>query len=195
MSRIDVTVHGADPLLRAGLKTVLTQIPELRHVEENSPRAGTAVPVVAVGLITAESRAVVASSAQGRACVLVASEVTAAHLPALAGSGVRGVVDRQEAEHGALLRAVRAVATGGGTLPDSLTAQLLSLPQTQMTMTEREIRVLRLIAEGCETVDIASALAYSVRTVKTIVYDVSVRLGARNRSHLVAMGFRAGYLT
>jgi len=52
--------------------------------------------------------------------------------------------------------------------------------------------VLKLLADGLGTNEIASALAYSERTIKNVIHDVTSRLNLRNRSHAVAYAVKAG---
>ena len=59
-------------------------------------------------------------------------------------------------------------------------------------LTERELDVLRLLADGETTRGMASALAYSERTIKNIVHDVLVKMNGRNRTHAVALATRQG---
>lgn len=54
--------------------------------------------------------------------------------------------------------------------------------------------MLRLIAEGLDTVEIASKLSYSQRTVKGILHNLTTRLHLRNRSHAVAYALGEGYI-
>jgi DNA-binding NarL/FixJ family response regulator len=61
-------------------------------------------------------------------------------------------------------------------------------------LTEREIEVLRLVADGFDTSEIAGSLAYSERTIKNIIHDVTARLNLRNRSHAVAYAVRQGLI-
>lgn len=61
-------------------------------------------------------------------------------------------------------------------------------------LSERERAVLRLVAEGRETGEIARELCYSPRTVTTVVHDVTQRFRLRNRAHAVAYTLRAGLL-
>ena len=60
--------------------------------------------------------------------------------------------------------------------------------------TTREVEVLRLLADGCDTSDIAVQLAYSERTIKNVIHDLTSRLQLRNRSHAVAYAMRAGVI-
>ncbi len=57
---------------------------------------------------------------------------------------------------------------------------------------EREIAVLRLLAQGMSTREVARALCWSERTIKNVVYDLTTRHGLRNRTHAVAVAVRAG---
>ncbi|MET0864190.1 MAG: helix-turn-helix transcriptional regulator, partial [Nakamurella sp.] len=54
--------------------------------------------------------------------------------------------------------------------------------------------VLKLVAGGHDTAEIASLLSYSQRTVKNILHDVTTRLQLRNRSHAVAYAVREGLI-
>jgi DNA-binding NarL/FixJ family response regulator len=61
-------------------------------------------------------------------------------------------------------------------------------------LNERETAVLRLVADGRDTAEIADELAYSERTVKNVLHDVTTRLQLRNRSHAVAYELREGLI-
>ena len=54
--------------------------------------------------------------------------------------------------------------------------------------------MLRLVADGYDTAEIAQQLAYSERTVKNVLHDVTTRLQLRNRSHAVAYALREGLI-
>ena len=60
--------------------------------------------------------------------------------------------------------------------------------------TDREIAVLRLVAEGLDTSEIARELSYSERTIKNVIHDVTSRLQLRNRSQAVAYAMREGLI-
>ncbi len=61
-------------------------------------------------------------------------------------------------------------------------------------LTPREEAVLRLVAEGHATAEIAAELAYSERSVKNVIQAVTERLGLRNRCHAVAHAVRRGWI-
>ena len=55
---------------------------------------------------------------------------------------------------------------------------------------ERELVVLRLVAEGNGNAEIASILGCSAHTVKNTIHDLMVRVGLRNRAHATAYAIR-----
>jgi DNA-binding CsgD family transcriptional regulator len=62
------------------------------------------------------------------------------------------------------------------------------------TLTDRERDVLRMLGDGSDTREIARAMCYSERTVKTVIQDITRRFGLRNRSHAVAYAVRQGLI-
>jgi DNA-binding NarL/FixJ family response regulator len=61
-------------------------------------------------------------------------------------------------------------------------------------LSAREVDVLKLVAEGFDTREIAGKLCYSERTVKNVLHGLMLRLRLRNRAHAVAYAARHGYL-
>jgi DNA-binding CsgD family transcriptional regulator len=61
-------------------------------------------------------------------------------------------------------------------------------------LSERETDVIRLVAEGLDTREIAAKLCYSERTIKNALHGLMVRLQLRNRAHPVTFAAREGYL-
>ena len=54
--------------------------------------------------------------------------------------------------------------------------------------------MLRLLAEGASTRDIAERMNYSERTVKNIVHGLLVKLRGRTRAQAVAVAARRGVI-
>jgi len=54
--------------------------------------------------------------------------------------------------------------------------------------------VLRLLAEGIDTLEIAQQLSYSERTVRNIIHGMLTRMKLRNRVHAVAYALRNGVI-
>jgi DNA-binding NarL/FixJ family response regulator len=61
-------------------------------------------------------------------------------------------------------------------------------------LTEREVKVLRLLADGMDTTEVGRQLFLSERTVKNVVHDIMSRLNLRNRTHAVAYALRQGLI-
>jgi DNA-binding CsgD family transcriptional regulator len=61
-------------------------------------------------------------------------------------------------------------------------------------LTAREHDVLRLLADGASTRDMAQRLSYSERTVKTIVHCLLAKLGCQTRAQAVALATRKGVI-
>jgi DNA-binding NarL/FixJ family response regulator len=69
-----------------------------------------------------------------------------------------------------------------------------SAPPRHGRLTTREQAVLRLIAQGHATREVASELCYSERTIKNVIHDAVTKLDARSRSHAVAHAVRHGLI-
>jgi DNA-binding NarL/FixJ family response regulator len=61
-------------------------------------------------------------------------------------------------------------------------------------LSARERDVLGLIAEGLPTRQVATELNYSERTIKKVLGDIVVKLGAKSRSQAIANAVRQGLI-
>ncbi len=101
-----------------------------------------------------------------------------------------------------LVRAVQAAAAWSDGIPGrelqaELRAQFSRFEQAghaDSALRSREIDVLRLVADGLETAEIAQRLSYSERTVTNVLGQVRRRLRLNNRSHIVAYALRSGLI-
>lgn len=134
--------------------------------------AAKALLLVARSLSTAPSLAAVAARAAGRPPV----QVTSQQVPAVAPS----VVPAQRVDVPALLPA---------------RVSLVGRPTRSTALTERELQVLRGMADGRSNAEIGRELFVSEDTVKTHARRLFRKLGARDRAHAVAAGFRAGLVS
>jgi DNA-binding NarL/FixJ family response regulator len=121
-------------------------------------------------------------------------------------AGATGFLSKTTLTPDALFAGVSAGACGAGVMAPELLRPLLDgfarisrdvLEPRGLSvsrLTTREQQVLRLIAEGHATREVARELSYSERTVKSIVHDVVMKLDARSRSHAVAHAVRDGLI-
>ncbi len=204
---IPTYVHAGDPISEAGVCAQLRHRPEVKLVEEMALDEAVVALVVADKLDDDTTRVVRALCRGDRPrIVLVARVIDDATLVAAAEAGVGGLLRRSEATAGAHCRAVTRVAAGAGEVPADLLGRLLQqvgrLQRQQpaprglsfAALAPREIDVLRLVAEGRDTAEIAERMCYSERTVKNVLHDLTTRLQLRNRTHAVAYAMREGLI-
>ena len=205
--RLAVAIATTDPLSRAGLAAQLQGQPAMEVVDGVEPGAAGVVVVVAHEVDDATTREIRAIRATGQEhVVLLVAKVDDAGLLAAVEAGVSGVVRRSQATPSQLVSAIGAAAAGEGTLPPDLLGRLLSqvgrlqrqvLHPRGLTfagLTEREVAVLRLLADGLDTAEVGHRLFFSERTVKNVIHDITSRLDLRNRTHAVAYAIRQGLI-
>lgn len=204
---IPTYVHGADPISRAGVHSQLRVRPEIRLVDEMAVDDAAVAVVVADDFDEATARVIKALCRGDRPrIVLVATAIDECTVVAAAEAGVGGLVRRMDATGEVLTRAVVRVAAGEGEVPPDLLGRLLHqvgrmqrqvLAPRGLTfagLSPRETEVLRLVAEGHDTAEIAQQMSYSERTVKNVLHDLTTRLQLRNRTHAVAYAMREGLI-
>ncbi len=201
-----VYIRSPDPLASAGVAFHLQREGPVMLVSADAVDANTVV-VAVCERIDDGAMAELASAARlgARALVLVIDELDRAALVRAIGIGFRGIVRRRDVRGEELRAAVAAVAAGHAWLPPDLLGDLLQVLRRtsslradgtapMVSLSEREAEVLRLLADGFGTGEIARRLAYSERTIKAVLHGVTERLNLRNRTHAVAYLVRHGFL-
>jgi len=203
--RVPVVVVTSDPISRAGIGAQLRTRPGLVTVE-HPPEA--AVAVVVGDTVDVEVARDIREHHRtgGRRVVVVVSRLDDGALLTAVEAGASGILLRSEATPDALERTVVTAASGDGSMsPDLLGRLIRQVGRLQSDvlsprglsftgLTDRETEVLRLVADGHDTSEVASQLHYSERTVKNVIHDVTVRLNLRNRTHAVAYALRGGFI-
>ena len=148
--------------------------------------------------VTALRRAVRLVAGSNARLIAVVEQPTEAQVSDLVGAGVNGILPREDLNPRSVTAYVHAVSSGSTALPQQLFRRLLTVNQNQPAMADwlcgRERDVLRLLAEGLDTHQIALDLCFSERTVKNVVHDVLIKLNCRTRAHAVAHATRAGVI-
>ncbi len=205
--RISVYVYANDPILQAGVSSQLRASPEVAVVSQSELDEAD-VAVVVTDLVDETALRILRAIQRGSAprTVLIAASLDESTVIAAAEAGVSGLLRRGEVTAERLLEVVGKVASGEAAVPADLLARLLDQVgrlQRQVLaprglrfsgLSEREIEVLRLLADGMDTGEIARKLSYSERTIKAVLHDVTTRLQLRNRSHAVAYALRNGLI-
>jgi len=91
-----------------------------------------------------------------------------------------------------IIRAIRNALDGRHTVTSQVAKQVAQHPEHE-TLTEREIAVLRKVAEGRSNREIADALFISEDTVKARMKTILGKLGAEDRTHAVIIAMRRGF--
>ena len=111
----------------------------------------------------------------------------------------------KDAPRGRLTEAVRTVAQGEMLLDATVTRRLVErfvhrpappggVPPQLAELSERELEVLRCVAQGSSNAEIAAALYLSPATVKTHVASILRKLDLRDRVQLVVLAYESGLL-
>jgi len=95
--------------------------------------------------------------------------------------------------HKELLATIRAVHAGRKSMSPEVSFQLAE-HATDDALTQTEVRVLRLIAEGNANKEIAAQLSTSEDTVKGQVRNILSKLGAKDRTHAAMIGLKRGII-
>jgi DNA-binding NarL/FixJ family response regulator len=201
-----VWIDEPHPLLRRGMVSCL--------VSDEVPMAGESA-VLAPGRMLAGAAVLVFDGDRADLGVLLDALPTNPHvrpklvaavsepdderLERLARAGVSAILYRHELTPELLTATVRAVVQGRTSMPTDLLPRLLrKAARTERVergaLSDRELAVLRMLADGEDTRGIAQGLCYSERTVKNVVHDVLTKLSCRTRAQAVATATRAGII-
>jgi len=208
MERTSVVVRATDPISQAGVLAQLSGRGEVRIVPGWDVSPPDSIHLVVVDELDEAGLQLVRSVARNgsTATVLVATHLDDTSVVKAVEAGVVGIVRRCEATTDQLVAVITAAARGEGAVPPDLLGRLLAqvgrLQRQVLTprgltfagLSQREVDVLKLVADGCDTAEIADQLAYSERTVKNVLHDVTSRLQLRNRAQAVAYAVREGLI-
>ncbi len=208
MTRVPLAIYAQDPILEAGVRSQLRSRPEVELVgAAEEDRAAVALVVVdrlddeAVRLLRRLQH-----SSSGVRVGLMIGHLEHNVLRTTVECGVAAVVRRSEASEHRLVSVITSLARGEGVLPADLLGRLLDevgqLQRTVLdphgltlsTLTAREADMVRLVAEGLDTAEIAMKTSYSERTVKNVLHEVITRFKLRNRAHAVGYLIRHGLI-
>lgn len=210
--RIRIALCDDHAVVRSGLRRILEAEPDLEVVGE----AGSAAEAVEVATDTqpdvfvmdlglpdrsgiAATADVCATSPATRVLVLTVHD-DVAYLRRAFEAGAAGYLVKEAADV-EMVQAVRQVAAGKQYVHPSLGAALLAPDAATARpagpggeLSEREVEVLSLIANGLTNAEIAERLYVSVRTVETHRAHIHQKLNVRTRAEIVRVAREAGIL-
>jgi DNA-binding NarL/FixJ family response regulator len=152
--------------------------------------------------IEATRRIVADPAASGVRVLILTTFDLDEHVYAALAAGASGFL-LKDATPEEIVQAVRVVAAGESLLAPRVTSRLVrefaSRPRPGHTrgealesLTDREVEVLQLIAQGLSNAELADRLVISHATAKTHVSRILAKLGLRDRAQLVVAAYEAG---
>ncbi len=182
LARVRVHLISPRPLIRAGLSALLRAQPQMRLIgaSEDWPEA------IDADVVLWDAPDESPRSFHALYLVLLSTPESAT---AWLAAGARGIV-LETAPLEQLLDAIRQVARGETFLPPELAQQVITslarneTPSASLTepLTDRELEVLNLLAQGMSNKGIAQKLYLSVRTVEGHLANIYGKLQVKSRT-------------
>lgn len=210
---IRILLVDDQPMIRQGLKLILSAHDDLQVVGELDDGAGVVATVDALrpdvvcmdvrmaGVDGIEATRQLVAHGGPPVCVLT----TFGEQDVLWGAVEAGAAgfELKSATPENLVEAIRTVAGGGHWIDGSLLGDLVEsfrqvvLPQQRSAasldeLTSRELDVLRAMARGASNAEIADQLYVAETTVKTHVGSIFAKLGVRDRAAAIVYAYDAG---
>lgn len=214
-SKIRVLIADDHAILRSGLRMLIdaqadmTVVAEAQNGNEAIQMAEKTSPDVVILDITMPERGglhaihdILKHNADTRILLLSMHEELAYLRTALA-AGASGYVLKKSVDAD-LLSAIRAVHKGRTYVDSELASELIqhALPERSRSpdkltdvLSERELQVLKLVAEGFSSREIAQQIFVSVKTVETYRGRFAEKLGLTSRADIVRYALETGLLT
>lgn len=213
---VRVLVADDQPLVRAGLRMLLSTVPDLEVVGEaaNGEEAKALVESLSPDVVLMDVRMPGTDGLQAASAILSTPKLAGVRVVMLTTFDVDDYIFEalelgasgfllKDAEPEEIVRAIRAAAAGDAVLSPTVTRRLIAdyarRPRRPLVdssaldaLTEREREVMALVARGLSNDEIGAQLFMSRLTAKTHVSRILAKLGARDRAQLVVLAYELG---
>lgn len=202
--RIRVLMADDHPIVRAGIAAILANEPDIEVVAEardgaeavtlfethrpdvvmmdlRMPKLGGVAAITAIRAIDPHARIVALTTYDGDADI---------HRALSAGASAYLLKESMIDE---LVGAIRNASVGKRVVPPNVAVRLAEFTP-RIDLTAREQEVLQHVAEGLGNKEIAGAIGRSTETVKAHLESIFQKLGARDRTHAVAIAIQRGII-
>ncbi|QEU95371.1 response regulator [Streptomyces kanamyceticus] len=215
MTAVRVVLADDQPLVRAGLRVLMADTPDIEVVGE----AGTGAEAVRLarevrpdvvvmdirmpGMDGIEATRLIKEDPAGARVLVLTTFDDDEYVYGALRAGAGGFLVKDMALED-ILAAVHVVAAGDGLIAPSVTRRLIeefaarpeparpSAPRAVEGITGREREVLTLVGRGLANAEIAAELVITVATVKAHVARLFTKLDARDRVQLVIIAYEMG---
>lgn len=207
--QLRILIAEARPVMRVGLRVILKEMQDVDLVGEveDGQTALTQIealrPDVVILSCSLPGPSVVEIAAELRQqglpsrVMVICNETDTRHLREMTEVGVAGYILEKE-ESATIATAVRTVARGEQWFSPAVVTQLaasaLGEQAEEATLTERELVVLGLIAQGWTNAHIAQEMNLSERTVAFHIENLLNKLDASNRTEAAVQATRLGLI-
>lgn len=212
-NQIRVVIADDHAILRSGLRMLIdsqsemTVVGEAQNGDDAIQIARKTTPDIIILDVTMPERGglhaiheILKQNPNTRVLLLTMHEELAYLRTALA-AGATGYVLKKSVDAD-LLSAIRAVHKGRVYVDSQLASELIqhtlpesSKPKVTEVLSERELQVLKLVAEGFSSREIAQQIYVSVKTVETYRGRFTEKLGLTSRAEIVRYALETGLLT
>lgn len=207
MDKIEILVADSNLLIRRGLQNLLSEQPEfdivgevdcsedlIGYVRKKKP-AVIIIDLFQTECFKVDDLATIHAFSPKTNVVIITNNMFKDDVLNVLNKGVHGFI-LKECSADEIINAVHSSARGEkffcGRVVDSILEKKLPQNCEPLVLTDREIEVIRLIAEGYTTQQIAGHLSRSVHTINTHRKNILKKLGLKKPSELIMYAVKKG---
>jgi DNA-binding NarL/FixJ family response regulator len=167
---------------REAIECFRTHHPDITLMDLQMPEVSGIEAIVAIRSEFPQARIIVLTTYSGDAQALRAIRAGAF------GYLLKGMIRKE------LLDTIRAVHAGHRRIPPEIASEMAE-HFSQDELTDRELDVLKQLADGKANKEIGAQLGVSEETVKSHMRNILAKLGANDRTHAAMIAVRRGIIT